>query len=254
VSKALDELAEDDGVVAAVLDIRSPGGSATASDVIWRSVERLQKKKPVVAVFGDVAASGGYYIAAPAQEILAQANTLTGSIGVVGGKLVVGGALARVGVHTERVLGSPLATYFSSDVPFDDVQRVRFRAGLERFYRGFVERVAAGRKKPYDTVEPFARGRVWTGRRAKAVGLVDDIGGVEEGIERAAKLAGVGPIRRMDVRTSHGPSRVVRIARSLMLLAMPQLRLVPEIPDAARALAESKGAAMFLFPWDVEIS
>ncbi|MFZ5478138.1 MAG: S49 family peptidase [Myxococcota bacterium] len=253
VCKALEELAEDDEVAGAVLAIKSPGGSATASDLVWRAVQKLQEKKPVVAVFGDVAASGGYYIAAPAAEIIARANTLTGSIGVVGGKLVVGAALARLGVHTEHVLGAPHADYLSAEVPFDDVGRARFRAGLERFYRGFVERVAAGRRRPYDAVEPFARGRVWTGRRALEVGLVDRLGGVEDGVARVAALAGVHVPRRVDVFLATPPSRLMRLARSAMEAAVPQLRLLPTLPPEAMLLAESRGAPLVLLPWEIDV-
>lgn len=253
VSAALDKLAEDEGVVGTVLHIRSPGGSATASDVVWRSVQRLQQKKPVVAVFGDVAASGGYYIAAPAAEILARPNSLTGSIGVVGGKLVVGAALERLGVHSELILGAPRAAYLSPEVPFDEVGRTRFKQGLEHFYRGFVERVAAGRRKPYEAVEPHARGRVWTGRRALELGLVDRLGGVQDGIARAATLAGVRAPRRVDLHLGTPPSRLMRIARSAMEVVAPQLRWLPEIPESARLLAESRGAPLLLLPWDIDV-
>jgi protease-4 len=253
VVKALDKLAEDDDVAAAVLWIRSPGGSATASDVIWRSVDRLAKKKPVVAVFGDVAASGGYYIAAPAAEILVAPNTLTGSIGVVGGKLVVGGALARLGVHTELILGAPMASYFSAETAFDPVQRQRFRQSLERFYRAFVDRVAAGRKRPYDAVEPLARGRVWTGRKAVDIGLADRIGGVEDGIARAAALAGVSSPSPVEVRLGLPMPRWARLARAFASTLVPELALLPRLPDTARLLAESKGAPLVLWPWDLEL-
>ncbi|MFN7143979.1 MAG: S49 family peptidase, partial [Myxococcota bacterium] len=179
VARKLDELAEDDGIAAVVLDIKSPGGSATASDVIWRAAERLGRRKPLVANLGDVAASGGYYIAVAASEIVTAPNTLTGSIGVVGGKLVLGEALARLGVHTELILGAPGASTFSADTPFTPEQRARFKLGLQRFYKAFVERVAAGRRRPFETIEPLARGRVWTGRRAVEIGLADRVGTLE---------------------------------------------------------------------------
>jgi protease-4 len=253
VSKALDKLAEDDNVAAVVLAIRSPGGSATASDVIWRAVERLGRRKPVVAVFGDVAASGGYYIAAPAAEILVAPNTLTGSIGVVGGKLVVGDALARQGIHTELVLGAPGASYFSAETPFDDVQRVRFRASLERFYKGFVERVASGRKRPYDAVEPLARGRVWTGRRAVEVGLADRFGTVDDGIARAATLAGVTAPAPVDVRLGLPTPRWLRFARAFVGEMAPELRFLPRLSVVARLLGESRGAPLLLWPWEGDV-
>lgn len=253
VSKKLEELAEDDGVGAVVLDIRSPGGSATASDVIWRAAERLGRRKPVVAWLGDVAASGGYYIAVAAAEIVAAPTTLTGSIGVVGGKLVLSGALARVGVHTELVLGAPTASTLSADAPFDPEQRVRFRAGLQRFYKAFVERVAAGRRRPFDAIEPLARGRVWTGRRALEHGLVDRLGTLDDAVERAATLAGIGTPLVVDVRVGVRTPRWVRVARAFVDDAAPELKLLPKLPPVARALAERPGAALLLWPWELEI-
>ena len=174
---------------AVVLAIDSQGGSATASDAIWRAVQRVLAKKPVVAVLGNVAASGGYYIAVGACEILASPGTITGSIGVVGGKLVVGPALARQGVHTEHVLGAPQGDLLSPLQGFRPDQRLRFRAGLQEFYRVFLERVSAGRRRPVSAIAPYAEGRVWTGRQALERGLVDQLGGLEDGIQRAARLA-----------------------------------------------------------------
>ncbi len=251
--RALDALAEDDDVAAVVLDIRSPGGSATASDVIWRAVERLGRRKPVVAVLGDVAASGGYYIAVGAAEILTGPNTLTGSIGVVGGKLVVGEAFGRLGVHTELILAAPGASTFSAETPFDPEQRERFRAGLQRFYRAFVERVAAGRRRPFDAVEPLARGRVWTGRRAVELGLADRIGTVDDGITRAGQLAGVSVPASFDVRLGLPAPRWMRVARAVVGQVAPELRLLPRLPEVAQLLAEHPGVPLVLWPWDAEI-
>ncbi len=253
VVKALEAAAEDDSLAAAVLAIRSPGGSATASDVIWRAVDRLSRRKPVIAVFGDVAASGGYYIAAPAAEILVAPNTLTGSIGVVGGKLVVGDAFARLGVHSEMILGAPGASFLSAETPFSPEQRARFRAGLERLYRGFVERVAAGRKRPYDAVEPLARGRVWTGRKAVEVGLADRLGGLDEGIARAALLAGVAAPSVVDIRLGQPTRRWVQFARAFVIERVPELALLPRLSVASRMLGQSRGAPLLLWPYEVEV-
>lgn len=265
VSRAIDALSEDDDVVAVVLDIRSPGGSATGSDIIWRAVERLGRRKPVVAVLGDVAASGGYYIAVAASEILTGPNTLTGSIGVVGGKLVLGEALSRHGVHSELILGAPGASTFSAETPFDPVQRERFRAGLLRFYRAFVDRVAAGRRRPFDVIEPLARGRVWTGRRAVELGLADRIGTVDDGIARAAQLAGVTQPALREIRLGIPVPRWVRIARALTQVLVPVLipelrllqrlspRLQPRLQEAAQLLADHPGVPLVLWPWDIDI-
>ncbi|MEQ1566487.1 MAG: S49 family peptidase [Myxococcota bacterium] len=196
----LTRLREDERVGAVVLHVDSPGGSALASDLIWREVELLRKRKVVVASFENVSASGGFYLSAPAQAIFVRAATLTGSIGVFGGKLVMGEGLRRVGVHTQEVLGAPNANLFSASRPFHPDQRVRFRASLQRFYDGFVGRVAAGRGKEVAELEPHCRGRVWTGRAALERSLVDAQGDLSDAIARARDLAGLAerPFVRRD--------------------------------------------------------
>jgi len=198
VCRALEDLREDEGVIGVVLAIRSPGGSATASDAIWRSVRLLVEKKPVVAAFGDVAASGGYYIGVACNEIVARAGTITGSIGVVGGKPVIGGLLDRLGVNTEVVTERETADMYSVFRPFSPPQRERFRASLDRFYRTFVDRVSAGRRAPWSAVEQHARGRVWTGSAALERGLIDRIGGVEDAVARVRTLTAAPVVARTD--------------------------------------------------------
>lgn len=202
VVEALRRLRKADEVGAVVLHINSPGGSALASDLMWREIVLLQKEKPVVASFEDVAASGGFYIAAPCNEILARPGTLTGSIGVFGGKMVVGQGLRQLGVHTQQIGGAPNAYVYSPTRPFDDGQRERFRASLQRFYDGFVERVAEGRSRSVDEVEPHCRGRVWTGTDAYERGLIDHFGGLGAAVARARALADLPPTgRRVEVNT-----------------------------------------------------
>jgi protease-4 len=209
----LRSLRENPGVGAVVLHVDSPGGSALASDLIWREVDLLRAQKPVVAVFGDVAASGGYYLAAPAHEILARYGTLTGSIGVFGGKIVVGEGLRKLGITSWPIAGGANANLFSANRRFDNGQRVRFQASLQRFYDGFVDRVAAGRGKPAAEVEPYCRGRVWTGADAVRVGLVDAEGGVFQGITRAASLAGMSATPRVGWARTAAGSAFQRAAR-----------------------------------------
>ena len=201
VASLLRDLKEMDSISAIVLNVNSPGGSAVASDLIWREVEQMGLEKPVVAVFDDVAASGGYYLSAPAAEIIARHGTLTGSIGVFGGKLVLGGLMRKVGVHSHAFTAATHANYFSPNQKFNDHQRKRFRASLQRFYDGFVHRVASGRRRPLEEIEPHCRGRVWTGRDAIALGLVDHLGDLDFAIDRARALAGLrkGDFRRADM-------------------------------------------------------
>lgn len=198
----LDELRESKHVKAVVLVVESPGGSALASDLIARAVERLDAQKPVVATMESVAASGGYYVCAPAREIVARATTLTGSIGVIGGKLVVGEAMDALGVHTELLgpgadggIGGPFRR-------MTQAQRARFQESLRRVYARFIDVVSTGRDTPESEVLEVAEGRVWTGQQAKANGLVDHLGGLPVALTRVQELADLTDkeIRKLTVR------------------------------------------------------
>ena len=181
---------DNDRAQAVVLRVESPGGSAVASEVIWREVSRLRESgKPVVVSMGDVAASGGYYIACPAEVIVALPATLTGSIGVFGGKLVVDGLLERIGVSTGTVQRGERALMYSSRRGFSEDERARFAATIDAIYSEFVAKVAAGRKRAVAEIEAVARGRVWTGRDALEAGLVDELGGLRHAIRIARKRA-----------------------------------------------------------------
>jgi protease-4 len=186
---ALRALTDDDRVKAVVLRIDSGGGSAQASELIWRAVAELVAKKPVIASMSDVAASGGYYIASGATRIFALDDTLTGSIGVVGGKLAVRGALTRLGVNTFPIGRGKRATMMASVGPWSDDERGAVRSAMEEVYRVFVGRVAAGRGKPAADIDRIAQGRVWTGARARELGLIDEIGGLDAALAEARKLA-----------------------------------------------------------------
>ena len=198
----LDSLADQDQFDAVVISINSPGGSALASDLIARSVAALAARKPVVAVMGNVAASGGYYIAAKAHEIFAHPATITGSIGVVGGKVVLGRALARLGVHTTWMGPAPDPGMMTPEAPFDDDQRRRFRQSLKRVYDRFIQVVATGRGVAPEDIEAVAQGRVWTGAQAVENGLVDKLGLVTDAVQRAAELAKVesGRVKPVSIR------------------------------------------------------
>jgi len=194
--KAIREAAKDEKVAAIVLRIDSPGGSALASDLIWREVERCGK--PVVASLSDTAASGGYYIAVAADRIVAAPGTLTGSIGVVGGKIAVGGALEKVGVHTDVVSKGRNAGWLSPTEPFTPAAREAFMATMREVYKLFTSKVAAGRKLEAAAVEKLAGGRVFTGRQAQAAGLVDRLGTLDDAVDEARKLAGLDADDQLD--------------------------------------------------------
>ncbi|NBW96923.1 MAG: signal peptide peptidase SppA [Planctomycetia bacterium] len=189
VIEAIRDAARDEKVAAIVLRIDSPGGSALASDLIWREAERT--KKPVVASLSDTAASGGYYIAVAADRIVAAPGTLTGSIGVVGGKITVGGALERYGVHTDVVSKGRNAGWLSMQTPFTPAEREAFMMTMKDVYRLFTSKVAAGRRLDPAKLDALAEGRVFTGRMAKEAGLVDRLGTLDDAIDEAKQLAGL---------------------------------------------------------------
>jgi protease-4 len=191
---AIRAAAVDDRVRAIVLRVNSPGGSATASDTIWREVVRARAvAKPVVVSMGDVAASGGYLISTPADAIVAQPGTLTGSIGVFGGKAVLTGLLGRAGVSTDAVREGEHAQIFSANRPFTEAEWERVNTWLDRIYADFVAKVAEGRRLTTTHVDKIARGRVWTGADAARNGLVDELGGLDVAEQIARRRAGLPP-------------------------------------------------------------
>jgi protease IV len=200
--QAIRSARADSSVRAIVLRIDSPGGSSTASDVIWRelSVTRDQKpSRPLVASMSDLAASGGYYVAIAAPQIVAQPATLTGSIGIFGGKVITGGTYAKLGANIESLSIGKNAEMDSPARPFSPSEREKLREELREFYNQFVAKVASSRKMPVARVEELARGRVWTGQQAKANGLVDALGGLDQAIALAKKRAGIGPGTEVEV-------------------------------------------------------
>jgi protease-4 len=190
--RAMRKLSNDDDVKAVVLRIESPGGSALASDRMWHAVRRVAKRKPVIATLGEVAASGGYYIASAATKILATDVSIVGSIGVVGGKIVVKGLADKVGVHVQTLSRGAHAAWLSPLAPFSESERATLETLMRDTYDRFLERVALGRGRTVDALQPAAEGRVMGGARAVALGLVDQVGGLAQAIS-LAKEAGKLP-------------------------------------------------------------
>jgi protease-4 len=184
---ALRAITNDDSVKAVVLRVDSGGGSAQASELIWRAVNDLKAKKPVYVSMSDVAASGGYYISSGATKIFALDDTLTGSIGVVGGKISPGNALAKLGVNTFPMGRGKHATMMASMTPWDTDEKAIIQKSMQDVYDVFTGRVASGRKDKVKDVQAIAQGRVWTGKKAIELGLVDQIGGLDEVIAEASK-------------------------------------------------------------------
>ena len=189
--KVLKEVRDDKSIKAVVLRVDSPGGSGLASDIIWKGVESLKEKKPVVISMSDVAASGGYYIACNANKIVAQPSTITGSIGVVGGKPVVKGFYDWIGITNEYVLRGTNAGMFRESEKFSDSERQKFEEFLRSTYEDFTSKVAKGRNKDKNYIDSIGQGRVWTGRQGKENGLVDEYGGLDKAIEIAKQLANI---------------------------------------------------------------
>jgi protease IV len=193
-TRAFRAAVRDPKVRAILFRIDSPGGSVVASETIWHDVVAARERgKPVIVSMGDVAGSGGYYVAAPADKIVAEPATLTGSIGVLAGKLVVADLLKKIGVSTDAAQFGANAAMFSATSSFSPLARDRLQAFLDASYRGFKEHVASGRHMSGEAVEAVAQGRVWSGEEAKRNGLVDALGGYEVALRLAKEAANLSP-------------------------------------------------------------
>jgi len=190
-ARALRQAEKDHRIAAVVFHVDSGGGDALASDLIWREVKRLRERKPVVAYMGDVAASGGYYVLAAADHIVAQSATLTGSIGVIGGKFLARGLYEKLQANWEIMHRGRHAVMNLPDDPYTEEERRKVLANMQEIYWLFKQRVAEGRQMAVEDVEEIARGRVWTGRQALELGLVDELGDFQTAVERAKMLAGL---------------------------------------------------------------
>jgi protease-4 len=183
---------DDDSIKAIVMRVDSPGGSALASDVIWRELmitRDADNARPLIVSMSDLAASGGYYIAMAGDTIVAQPGTLTGSIGVFGGKVAIGGALNKIGVNHDAVVSGPNASIDSPFTPFTPSQRMKVQAMMQSIYDDFVGKAAESRKTTPEKMNAVAQGRVWTGQQARERGLVDALGGLDKAIAIAKERA-----------------------------------------------------------------
>jgi protease IV len=206
--KLMRQVENDSSVKGVILRIDSPGGDGIASDDILHAAKSLSAKKPVIISMSDLAASGGYFIAMTGDPVVAYPNTLTGSIGVFFGKVDLKGLFDKVGLATYTLKRGRFADIDTTTAPLNDEQRAKLRREIETFYKGFVERVAAGRKKPYDTIEPLAQGRVWLGAQAKQNGLVDELGGLDRAIEMVRDRAKISSSEKI-VLVTYPPKRSV---------------------------------------------
>lgn len=189
--KIFDDILKDESVKAMVIRINSPGGSAKASEELWRKIKLIQEKVPVIISMGNVAASGGYYMATAGDKIFAENNTITGSIGVFGLMFNVSELTKNIGVNVEKVKTHKMSDFPSFDRSLTSKEKTRVQLGINKVYDVFLDRVAKGRGLSKKEVQKLASGRVWTGRQAKENGLVDSIGGLNMAIETAIKAANI---------------------------------------------------------------
>jgi len=264
--KALNDARNDTSIKAIVIRVDSPGGSGLASDIIWHAVESAKEKKPVVVSMGDVAASGGYYIACPANKIIAQPSTITGSIGVVAGKPVMKGFYDWIGVSNEYVLRGKQAGMFRETEKFSDDERAKFEGWIKHtYYEDFVPKVAKGRSKDAAYIDSVGQGRVWTGAQGKERGLVDEFGGLDRAVEVAKQLANIPadkgvhrvilpyPRTFLQELLNTGDDSSVEVQQQRAVAAA-----LPE--DARRALRYMRlleqmknGQSMLLMPYDIRV-
>ena len=267
--EAVNDAAEDSTIKAIVLRVDSPGGSALASDLMWHALENAKAKKPLVVSMGDVAASGGYYIACNAHKIIAEPTTVTGSIGVFLGKPVVRGLYDWLGVSNEYVMRGKNAGIFRETEKWTDEERAKMQDQANKiYYTDFVPKVAKGRGKTDEEVNTIGQGRVWTGTQGKQNGLVDEFGGLEKAIQIAkelAKISAENQVKRVTYPESQpflnqyfgGDSSTFADVKN----QEAQAALVKSLPeDARRALrfAElfdrmKRGEAMMMLPFELEI-
>jgi protease-4 len=257
IAEAYEKAREDESIDAVVFRIDSPGGSDVASDVIWREATLTREKKPVVVSMADVAASGGYWIATASDAIVAEPTTVTGSIGIYAGKFNLAGLYDKIGVSTDGVESSGNADFFSSSRSFTAEERAKLRRILESGYRAFLERVAESRKKTTDEVHAVAQGRVWSGRDAKEIGLVDELGGLKRALDIAKEKAGFAADAKVELRilpekkplleyllssfAASSESSLARIDPKEILASSPLLRHI------------ASGAPLALMPFQIQI-
>jgi protease-4 len=198
-NRYIQSAAKDNSVKAIIVRIQSPGGSGMASDIIWHELMLAKQKKPVIVSMSDVAASGGYYIAAAADTIVAQPMTITGSIGVLSGKFNLKGLYDKIGLKKEQIHRGKFANLYDDYHSFTQDEKKMLQEDLQKFYENFVDKVARNRSRPYKQTEKLARGRVWTGQQALENGLVDTLGNLTTALQIAKRMAGLNPRREVQI-------------------------------------------------------
>jgi len=243
IAKAFRDATDDDDVKAILFRVNSPGGSALASDQILDSIKKAQKAgKKVVVSMGNVAASGGYYVSLSADQIYAHEATITGSIGVLSGKIVTVGSWALLGIDLKSVGVGKNALFDSATQSFTPEQWAAFNKGVDQIYEDFTAKVAAGRKLPIEKIREIAKGRVWTGADAKARGLVDQFGGFRAALEKTKALAGLAPDAQINLKSYPGPKNPFEEIAEMFGTSAQMVRTVAMMGE----IMETEPAATFL--------
>jgi len=243
-SAGFDAAIKDKNVKAIVFRVSSPGGSPSASDQILASLDRAREAgKPVIVSMGQYAASGGYYVAAHADHIVALPQTITGSIGVFGGKIALEDTFSKVGYNIEGItIGGDYGGAFSPDTPFSETQRAAYHGQLQDIYDDFTGRVAKGRNLPIERVKEIAKGRVWTGAQAKEIGLVDELGGFMTALSAAKKLSGIEEDSKVRIKvfprqkTPQEQFQEILSGTAQMQADITTLREITALPEVQAAL------------------
>jgi protease IV len=253
--KLLRRVGSDGSIRAVIVRIDSPGGDAVASDDIWREMNLLSKKKPLVISMSDAAASGGYYMAMTGDPIIAYPGTYTGSIGVVFGKPNLHGLFDKIGVTEDSLMRGRFADIDSEYEPLSPAARAKLREGIDVSYRDFVTKVADARKRPFNQVEPLAQGRVWLGDQAKERGLVDELGGIDRAIELVKDRAKIGKDEKVAVVTYPPKRTILDIAMSRTPEAAPEMRVNPlaKLAKISHAKLFAHPGLLRLMPYAIEL-
>jgi protease IV len=252
-TKLLKQVEDDSSIRGVIIRVDSPGGDGVASDDILHEAKNLSKKKPVVISMSDLAASGGYFISMTGDPIVAYPNTLTGSIGVIFARISLHGLYDKIGVNKQMLKRGQYADLDSDYAPLNDDQRQKISGQIDAFYKGFVSRVADGRKKTFDQIEPLAQGRVWLGAQAKQNGLVDELGGLDRAVELVRQRAHIAASDRITLVPYPGKRSVLDVLfgrpDEAEALETKLEQVLGKLPVGALA----KGGFMKVMPYSISV-